>query len=570
MNSVWNVNFSASRLKIHTMKNFSILRIALILILLSTNAFADNIKTTKASVDKATVYLSGAQLTCSSEFPALPGINQFVFEGVSPFLDQKSLQASAKGNIVIMDVKFETKYNEVKKVETIKPYDKALKVANDSLVLLNFEIDEMNEQLQGLVTEKNILLNNRLIKGESLRDTLDMFKDGINFLRQRLINISSESTTLRKKLYYKNVTKEMLENRIAELNKINISGEPVAQEATQTIVVTAYSEVPATANVSVSFFVQQAAWLPSYDLRANTNGTIDLSYKAELRQQTGMDWKNVSLTLSTGNPSQSTVKPELTPFYLSFVQNIRNKYPKAAREETQAGAVLLSKDVAKSILDEVSDAPTLADFTSENEKMIQTEYDIKLKYSIPNDPNIHVVAIQNKSLKSKYKYSAVPKLDLNPYLLADLNNWNEMNLLPGNSRIYFDGNYLGTSVLNPEASVDTLTLSLGRDRGILLSRKKLKDKTKERVIIDEKSIAVTYEIVVRNTKSFPVKLDITDQIPVSSDPDIKIALLDGDGSELNAETGIMTWDISLKANESKKLKFSYEVKIPKNKSLAGL
>ena len=93
------------------MKNFSILRIALILILLSTNAFADNIKTTKASVDKATVYLSGAQLTCSSEFPALPGINQFVFEGVSPFLDQKSLQASAKGNIVIMDVKFETKYN---------------------------------------------------------------------------------------------------------------------------------------------------------------------------------------------------------------------------------------------------------------------------------------------------------------------------------------------------------------------------------------------------------------------------------------------------------------------------
>ena len=116
---------------------------------------------------------------------------------------------------------------------------------------------------------------------------------------------------------------------------------------------------------------------------------MDLSYKAELRQQSGMDWKNVALTLSTGNPSQSTIKPELSPFYLSFVQNFRAKYKNEIRETVAAGALSKITDDEKMPKDIMADAPTLAEFISENEKMIQTEYDIKLKYSIPNDPNIH-------------------------------------------------------------------------------------------------------------------------------------------------------------------------------------
>ncbi|MBK6839108.1 MAG: DUF4139 domain-containing protein [Bacteroidetes bacterium] len=527
------------------MKKLPVLTIILLILFGKTGIFAEAIKTTDAKVSKATVYLSGAQLTCATDFTAVPGINHFVFEGVSPNLDKNSIQASAKGNFVIMDVKFETKFNDQPKKSSSKLVDRALKVANDSLVMLNFEMEELNEQLSGLVTEKNILLNNRLLKGESLRDTLDMFKEGIAFLRQRLINISTETTGLKKKIFYKQELKQTLDLRIAALNKVNAASEAPVQEAVQTIVVMVYAEAAATAEVSVSFFVQQAAWLPSYDLRANTNGTMDLSYKAELRQQSGMDWKNVALTLSTGNPSQSTIKPELSPFYLSFVQNFRAKYKNEIRETVAAGALSKITDDEKMPKDIMADAPTLAEFISENEKMIQTEYDIKLKYSIPNDPNIHVVAIQNKTLKSTYKYSAVPKLDLNAYLL-------------------------GTSVLNPEASVDTLSLSLGRDRALLVSRKKLKDKTKERIIIDEKTISITYEITVRNTKSFPVKMDVTDQIPLSQDPDIKIALINGDGSSLDAETGILVWDLSLKANESKKLKFTYEVRVPKNKNLAGL
>ncbi len=538
---------------------------------LSQSTFGDNTKSVKATVNKATVYLRGAQLSCTSDFLAAPGINQFIFSGVSPNLDVNSLQASAKGNITIMDVKFQVQYNEVPPKENPNQIDKTLKVVNDSLVMLNFEIEELNEQLQSYTTEKNILLNNRLLKGESLRDTLDMFKDGIAFLRARLANISSESTVIKKNLYYKNAQKTALQTRINELNKINQSGQQAVKESVPAIVVMVYSELQTNAKVSVSFYVDQAAWLPSYDLRANSTGTIELNYKAELRQQTGMDWNNVSLTLSTGNPALNTQKPMLTPFYINFAQNFRKKLMNENRELLSSvptlEAATAEGDMSKDEM--MLDAATLASYTEEREGMIQTEYDIKLKYTIPHDDDLHVVSIQSKDMNSQYHYSAVPKMDINAYLVADILDLSDMNLIAGSSRIYFDGSFIGKSVLNPDAFTDTIQLSLGKDRSIVLSRKKLKDKTKERLLVDEKTILTSYEIKIKNNKSTAISLELTDQIPLSVHANIKVALIEGGGATLNPETGILTWKLDMKAMETKTIQFSYELKAPKSKGLAG-
>lgn len=539
-------------------------------VLISSPVFSDNVRSEEATVSKATVYLRGAQLHCSSDFITQPGINQFIFEGVSPFLDPNSVQASAKGNITIMDVKYQTRYNEIPPKSNPSQTDRILLQVNDSLVMLNFEIEQMNEQLQSYNTEKNILLNNRLLKGESLRDTLEMFQEGIAFLRARLSDISNESTLIKKKLYFKNNDKQALEKRIQDLKKINQSGQAPQKESVPTIVVMVYAEAAGNAKVTISFYVDRAAWLPTYDLRANTNGTIDLNYKAELSQQTGMDWKNVVLTLSTGNPALNTQKPVLNPFYLSFVRNYRSKIKEENRELMAGSAATSVHEGDMSKDEELLDAATLANFTDEREGMLQTEYDIKLKYSIPNNDELHMVVIQNKNLNSTYKYSAVPKLDMNAFLMAELTDLDELNLIPGSSRIYFDGSFIGKSVLNTDAFNDTINLSLGKDRNIILKRNKLKDKTKQRILSDEKTISTTYELTVKNSKSNNITLEVFDQIPLSQDPNIKISLIDGDGSTLNEETGLLTWTIPLKAMESKTIRFSYEIKLPKSKGLAGL
>lgn len=529
--------------------------------------FAQNTKTTQAKVTKATVFLTGAQVTCTSAFQAASGSNEFIFEGVSPLLDLNSLQASAQGNVVIMDVKFETRYKQEVKKESPKQYERAIKAATDSITMLDFDIEETTNQLEAFNTEKNILLNNRLIKGDTHKDTLALFKESIEFLRQRLNNINTESMKLKKQLFFKNEAKVKLQERINTLSSIDKSGEAPEQEAVNTIVVTANADEAGSANISISFFVNQAAWLPVYDLRANSNGNIDLNYKAELRQTTGMNWNNVALTLSTGNPTQSTQSPELTPFYLNFYQAYKKKM-EVDKMAKPATAEADSKSDDNSLT--FSGSTSLTDYITVTEGMIQTEYDIKLKYTIPTDDNMHTVAIQNKTLKANYKYAVVPKLDMNAYLMAEITDWSEMSLIPGSARIYFDGSYIGRTVLNPVADADTMQLSLGKDRSILVSRKKLKDKTRERFIVDDKVTLTTYEIVVRNQKAIPISIEVFDQVPLSNNQSIKVNTISIGRAQHDEETGKLTWKLNLKPKESEKIQFSYEVTIPRDKVVAGL
>lgn len=537
-------------------------------LIVSIASKGESVKSVKASVSKATVYLNGAMVTCTTDLQVQPGINQIVFEGVSPSLDANSLQANAKGNVVLMDVKFQTKFREAQILPKQNSFAKALKTANDSLVLLDFEIESLNNELDNLNTEKNVLLNNKLIKGDGIRDTLPSFKSGLTYLRERLSDINAQSILIKTKLHHRNESRALLNERISALSTINQPKED-SNEAINTVVVMVNADVVTAAQITVSFFVSKAAWLPTYDLRATNNGKLDLTYKAEVRQTTGMDWTNVDLTLSTMNPNQSTAKPVLNPYYLTFLQAYKKKY----MNETVPGVALQSaREEDSKAKDEIrlDDALNLYDVTTATEGMLQTEYDIQLKYSIPSGDEMRVVSIKNKNLSSQFKYSAIPKLDGNAFLLAELNDWNEMNLIPGTSRLYFDGSFIGKSVISPDMEVDTMVVSLGRDRSIMMNRKKLKDKTKVRTLADEKTVSITYEITLRNNKSCNVTIDVSDQIPISNDPSIKVELTDGNNATLNADTGELTWNVNVKAKETKKIKFTYEVKMPKDRSLAGL
>jgi hypothetical protein len=111
---------------------------------------------------------------------------------------------------------------------------------------------------------------------------------------------------------------------------------------------------------------------------------------------------------------------------------------------------------------------------------------------------------------------------------------------------------------------------MGRDKAIVIQRKKLKDKTKEKVLLEEKTISVTYEILVKNTKSVATELHLDDQIPLSSTPAIVVKLIESSKAKYDAETGKLAWDINLKPKETRKISFTYEVKIPKDKVIAGL
>lgn len=551
--------------------------ISIVLLFCFLGSKAESIKTVKTTVDKATVYLTGATLSCTENFNLSTGINQLIFEGVAPTLDQSSLQASGKGNFVIMDVKYNVKYNEQAAVVPVASKNiKAINAINDSLVELNFTIDELNDQLNALSIEKNIILGNRLMKGETKQDTLALLKDAMEYLRLKLRNINSETYKLKRELYAKDELKNRLTNRLNELNNINnAAGNPTikANEALYQIIVTVLADVETTAKVTVSYFINEAGWKPSYDLRASSaNNLISVTHKAQLYQNTGVDWTNATLTLATATPNQSIVSPILNPVYLSFYQAYSKNLSKKNNETlTSYDMATMPTTNGNSVkqTDEDKDAGMMYNFTEMVENLIQTEYAIKIKYNIPSDGKEHLVIIQNKEIKADYSFSATPKLDANAFLVAKITNWEDLNLIPGESRIFFDGSYLGQSFINPDETNDTLTLSLGRDKSIVIKRKTLKDKTKQKLILDEKVMTYAYEITVKNTKSLSVSLNIIDQIPVSSTKEIVVKLIDSSKANYDLETGKLDWDITLKPNETRKFLVTYEVAIPKDKVVAN-
>ena len=164
----------------------------------------------------------------------------------------------------------------------------------------------------------------------------------------------------------------------------------------------------------------------------------------------------------------------------------------------------------------------------------------------------------------------MPKLDKNAFLIAKITGWEELSLLPGEINLYNAGTYVGKSYLDPSETQDTLEISLGRDQSIVLDRKTIKDFCKNQVVGGNRKITKAYEIIVRNPKPEQLEIEILDQIPLSKNSDIVVSADEISGGKLDEKTGFVTWKLTLKPKESKKLMLKFTVKYPKDKRLSNL
>jgi uncharacterized protein (TIGR02231 family) len=225
------------------------------------------------------------------------------------------------------------------------------------------------------------------------------------------------------------------------------------------------------------------------------------------------------------------------------------------------------------VQDEVSfDAPatTLANYTEVRAGATTAEFVIQIPQTIKSGEKPQQVSVQSSELPAIYSHFAIPKLDLEAFLTARITDWEKLNLLPGVARIFFEGTYVTEAYLDPALTDDTLSLSLGRDPKVVISRELLKDFSKSRTIGLNREKTIAWEIKVKNTKSTPARITLEDQVPISMDKDIIVKVEDISGAAHNLETGKLTWDLQLAPGESKTLRLVFTVKHPKNKPVAGI
>ncbi|MES2655672.1 MAG: mucoidy inhibitor MuiA family protein [Bacteroidota bacterium] len=554
-------------------------------LLCSTILLAENTKPIKAKLQKAVVYLQGAHLYYNETVNLSVGINDIVFENISPNINATSLQANTR-EATVMEVRHAIKYWETPTI--VKTYEREIAHVLDSLEDFKFLATELNNKSIVVSTEKNLLLNNKLMKGELMKDSLLLLRESLVFLRAKLNELYEQELKIEKnKAKCNKVVNKLNERYEMLINLQNSNGETNEEEAqpTNQVVVTIFAETAGPAQVNFNYLIAEASWVPQYDLQATTQtNNFQLKYFADVVQNSGLDWKNTSLTLSTSNPNEANFKPELTPWYLSFLEFKQTRsinylsntlVPVQATVESKSQQATTDNDGMKREYNASANATIiekpLTDYIYVTQNLIRMEYEIKLNYNIASDGRSHRVLINQRSVPMLLAFAAVPKLSEDAFLQAKIVGWEDLNIIPGNARLYFDGTYVGEMLLDASSNTDTLSVNLGRDKTIAISRKKIKEKFKVKFIDNEKVEIRTIEIAVRNTKGITVEMDLEDQIPiVQGTEEIKVNLIDNDKAELDEPTGKLKWHIKLGAKESKKITFTYEIRYPKNKPVNGL
>ena len=196
-----------------------------------------------------------------------------------------------------------------------------------------------------------------------------------------------------------------------------------------------------------------------------------------------------------------------------------------------------------------------------------TVYEIKDPYTILNDGKTYTADIDGYEVKAQYEYYAAPKVESDAFLTAKIVDWQELNLLPGEANLFFEGTFLGKSLLNVANAGDTLNLSLGKDKGVAIKRTLLKDYSSKRFIGSNKTDTRQYEIVVRNNKQQPISIIVEDQFPISTQKEIEVQDRKYEGAKLDDDSQKLTWQMNVEPKKENKVGFRYEVKYPKDKTL---
>lgn len=196
-----------------------------------------------------------------------------------------------------------------------------------------------------------------------------------------------------------------------------------------------------------------------------------------------------------------------------------------------------------------------------------TVYEIKEPYTILNDGKTYMADIDGYEVTAQYEYYAAPKIESDAFLTAKIVDWQELNLLPGEANLFFEGTFLGKSLLDVTNAGDTLNLSLGKDKGVAVKRTLLKDYSSKRFIGSNKTDIRQYEIVVRNNKQQAISIIIEDQFPVSTQKEIEVQDRKYEGAKLDDDSQKITWVMNIESRKENKVGFKYEVKYPKDKVL---
>lgn len=537
-----------------------------VLLLFCVFALAQKPIFTTAKVKSATVYFNAAEISQTAAVTLPAGTTEIVIKNVAASLNESSIQIGAPSNVTVLSVQFTNNYISEYESDTRSP---ELKRVRDSISLVQKEILKVQNIINSETKTIELLDKNQQISGVNSGLNVTELIKMVDYYKNKQIEIANNINNLNEK-------EQKLNELLYKLqNKLQINEGKEEKTSSGKLIIQIMNTTAGVVPLDISYLTNDAAWVPFYDLRSDgVSSSINMMYKAQVIQNTGIDWKKVKLTLSSGLPNQNNQAPMLSSWFLrNYVPTNLGYNQKNRMNQLQSSSAAMRKtndevvEKATPVPSPVMTESSISNYTTVEENQLNVSFDIDIPYDILSNGKIHSVSLKEIKLPATYKYYAVPKAENEAFLLAEIADYSKYNLLRGEANIIFEGMYVGKTFIEPNQTSDTLNLSMGRDKKVSIKREKVADKSGTKFFSSKKEQVFTYDIIVRNNKKEIVELLLKDQYPLSTNKEIEVELLQSDSAKVNTETGILTWQFDLKPSETKKIRMSYKVRFPKDQSL---
>lgn len=551
------------RMKMMIKPNKLTLSLITLSIISSTSAFANEINSVDPTkplnydikLNQATIFLRGAELDNNVTLNLPAGQSEVVLSNIANNIDPKSLSISIDNDDVIINT------INVKKIPIAPSYPSAIAVLMEKQKDINKRIEVLNININ-VGDEQIALLKDQSFFGYGETQSLEHSSQKFDFISQKMTSILNQQKAAREEI-------AELTEKLEELNRqLEIDMPIIAKEKTQ-IVLSLGTSKNLTSKMRISYITPDAGWSPAYDIRSQgMDKPILLTYKADVIQNTGLNWDKVKLVLTSTNPSLNITAPTLSPWYLSLYNNTA-KFRNSNMDMKMAMPAPMSEAMNEAPREQLSKGVTR--YVTTNNNGINLSHAIALPYTLKNSTEPNTLVINQKEVVADYRYLTTPKLVEEVYLQAEVKDWENLNLLNGRANIYYMNSFVGNSYINTNELTELLSIPFGIDKNIQISRINNEKIRKEPIFIgttiEQKE---SYTIKVRNTYNSPVKVTIYDQLPLSQENNINVADAVYKDGVLDKDTGEIKWNITLGAKEEKSLPLNYTLSYPKNRQIMGL
>lgn len=523
-------------------------------------------------ITAVTVYADRALTTRSSTLTLKPGSYLIAFEALPTLILDDSVRVDGKGTAATTITGL-----EIKRVFLEQRGEKRVQELQEEIRALEKRSAALDARKSGIAAQKAFLESIRVAWGDRLSKELAIGKPTAAELQDASTFVGNGIAKAEEQNREIEFDKKGIKDRIDALRRQQNEATGSGRKEVKTVEVAVEVTRAGNLTLELAAMIPRAAWEPAYDVRLAPDGkNAALTFQAMIRQQTGEEWANVDLTLSTARPAIGGAPPELTQWNVSLYRprpmRTEMAYPAAAPMlyGSAKKAKRAEMDSGAQDLEVAEEAPAQFTVAQISDEQSSVSFHVPRPLDIPSDGNRHGTIVAVEQLPVSIEYLAVPKLSPAVFLKSELVNRAPYPLLPGKANTFIGSGFTGSSQLKKVAAGEKFELFFGADDQVSVKREELKQH-KEAGLFSKNRVSYRYRIEMNNFRKEPLTLTLRDQLPVAGDEEIKVSLEEPSlkPAEIKSD-GTVVWKLPLLAGEKKELSFGILVEYPKEKEITGL